>query len=235
MVSVASQTYSVTNHATTASNHSHNCCRSCGARQVAGSHGRGSNRARVLQLLVVPPEWDDRGARHAMRIAAMPSNVKSAATILSESEDQHRAGLLSHRDDDGGTNPTLRVDRNPADLARRAATAGPSSGRSVGAGPTAARTQSTVAHDVVRQGRLGGERGGEGAGSGAAGVGSRCIRGSQMAGTVVLSGGAPERRPTAWVRLGQRAKRIAPVYITGRTRRPARALPRRGTGWAGSS
>ena len=38
-----------------------------------------------------------------------------------------------------------------------------------------------------------------------------------------------------WVRLGQRAKRIAPVYITGRTRRPARALPRRGTGWAGSS
>ena len=92
-----------------------------------------------------------------------------------------------------------------------------------------------VAHDVVRQGRLGGERGGEGAGSGAAGEGSRCIRGSQMAGTVVLSGGAPERRPTAWVRLGQRAKRIAPVYITGRTRRPARALPRRGTGWAGSS
>jgi hypothetical protein len=38
-----------------------------------------------------------------------------------------------------------------------------------------------------------------------------------------------------WVRLGQRAKRIAPVYITGRTRRPARALPRRGTGWADSS
>jgi hypothetical protein len=64
-------------------------------------------RPRVLQLLVVPPEWDDRGARHAMRIAAMPSNVKSAATILSESEDQHRAGLLSHWDDDGGTNPTL--------------------------------------------------------------------------------------------------------------------------------
>jgi hypothetical protein len=30
-----------------------------------------------------------------------------------------------------------------------------------------------------------------------------------MAGTVVLSGGAPERRPTDWVRLGQRAKRIA--------------------------
>jgi hypothetical protein len=42
-----------------------------------------------------------------MRIAAMPSNVKSAATILSELEDQHRTGLLSHWDDDGGTNPTL--------------------------------------------------------------------------------------------------------------------------------
>jgi len=61
-------------------------------------------RSGVLQLLVVPPEWDDRAARHAMRIAAMPSNVKSAATILSEFEDQDRAGLLAHWDDDGGTN-----------------------------------------------------------------------------------------------------------------------------------
>ena len=51
-------------------------------------------RPRVLQLLVVPPEWDDRAARHAMRISAMASNVKSAATILSDAEDQHRAGLL---------------------------------------------------------------------------------------------------------------------------------------------
>lgn len=50
----------------------------------------------VLQLLVVPPEWDDRAAWHAMRIAVMPSNVKSAVTILSESEDQDRAGLLAH-------------------------------------------------------------------------------------------------------------------------------------------
>jgi hypothetical protein len=63
---------------------------------------------------VVPPEWglpgrrgDDRGARHAMRIAGMPSKVKSAATILTESKDQHRAGLLSHWNDDGGTNSTL--------------------------------------------------------------------------------------------------------------------------------
>jgi hypothetical protein len=38
--------------------------------------------------------------------AAMPSNDKSAATILSVSEDQHRAGLLSHWDDDGGTDRT---------------------------------------------------------------------------------------------------------------------------------
>ena len=64
-------------------------------------------RRGVLQLLVVPPEWDDRAARHAMRIAGMPSNVKSAATILTQSKAQHRAGLLSHRNDDGGTNPTL--------------------------------------------------------------------------------------------------------------------------------
>ena len=45
MVSVASQTYSVISQSTTASSHDHNCCRSCGVRQVAGSHGRGSNRA----------------------------------------------------------------------------------------------------------------------------------------------------------------------------------------------
>jgi hypothetical protein len=42
-----------------------------------------------------------------MRIAGMPSKVKSAATILTESKDQHRAGLLSHWNDDGGTNSTL--------------------------------------------------------------------------------------------------------------------------------
>ena len=58
---------------------------------------------RVLQLLVVPPEWGEQTARHAMRIAATPSNVSSAATILSESVDLLLAGLLSHWDDDGGT------------------------------------------------------------------------------------------------------------------------------------
>jgi hypothetical protein len=64
-------------------------------------------RAQVFfQLLVVPPEWDERAARHAMRIAAMPPKVKSAATIFTESGDQDRAGLLAHWDDDGGTNRT---------------------------------------------------------------------------------------------------------------------------------
>jgi uncharacterized protein DUF5994 len=67
---------------------------------------KGVARPAVLQLLVVPPERDERAARHAMRIAAMPSNVKSAATILTESGDQDRAGLLAHWDDDGGTNRT---------------------------------------------------------------------------------------------------------------------------------
>jgi hypothetical protein len=78
-----------------------------------------------------------------MRIAAMPSNVKSAATILSESEDQHRAGLLSHWDDDSGTNPPLSVDRNPADLARAGDDSGPEL-RSFGRRRTdrGARTQS---------------------------------------------------------------------------------------------
>lgn len=59
-------------------------------------------RPRPILLLVVPPDTDDRTAIHAMRIAAMPSNIKSAATILGESEDRYRAGLLSHWDDDGG-------------------------------------------------------------------------------------------------------------------------------------
>jgi hypothetical protein len=57
---------------------------------------------RVIQLLVVPPEWEDRPARHAMRIAATPTNNKSATTILAESDDRGRPGLLAHWDDDGG-------------------------------------------------------------------------------------------------------------------------------------
>ena len=43
---------------------------------------------RIVQLFVVPPGWDHRAARHAMRIAATPANNKSAATILTESDNQ---------------------------------------------------------------------------------------------------------------------------------------------------
>ena len=56
---------------------------------------------RVIQLLVVPPEWENRPARHAMRIAATPTNHKSATTILTESDHQLRPGLRAHWDDDG--------------------------------------------------------------------------------------------------------------------------------------
>lgn len=66
-------------------------------RSVAATY-----RPRPILLLVVPPDVDDRTASHAMRIAATPSNVKSAATILAESEDRYRAGRLSRWDDDGG-------------------------------------------------------------------------------------------------------------------------------------
>jgi hypothetical protein len=44
IMSPTSQTYSVTNQLTIASSQHNNCCRYCGVRQVAGSHGRGSNR-----------------------------------------------------------------------------------------------------------------------------------------------------------------------------------------------
>jgi len=55
-----------------------------------------TNRGRrVIQLLVVPSEWQDRVARRAMRIAATPTNGKSATTILTESEDRLRPGLLA--------------------------------------------------------------------------------------------------------------------------------------------
>jgi Family of unknown function (DUF5994) len=59
-------------------------------------------RRGVLQLRVVPPESDDRAARHAMRIAASPSNQKSVPTILALFDDKLRPGLLGHWDDDGG-------------------------------------------------------------------------------------------------------------------------------------
>ena len=59
-----------------------------------------------------------------MRIAAIPSNVKSAATILSESEDQHGPGCCRIGMMTAERIPLSSVDRNPADLAGRAATAG---------------------------------------------------------------------------------------------------------------
>jgi hypothetical protein len=65
--------------------------------------GVSANSGQVLQLLVVPPDWDARAARHAMRTAANPHNTKSATTILRDSQDQDRADLLLHWDDDGGT------------------------------------------------------------------------------------------------------------------------------------
>lgn len=53
-------------------------------------------------LLVVPPDIENRAAQHAMRLACMPSNLKSAAAILTESQDQQRVSELAHWDDDGG-------------------------------------------------------------------------------------------------------------------------------------
>jgi hypothetical protein len=63
-------------------------------------------RPRVLQLLVGRLSGITEPPGTLCGFAAMPSNDKSAATILSVSEDQHRAGLLSHWDDDGGTDRT---------------------------------------------------------------------------------------------------------------------------------
>ncbi|WP_156821101.1 DUF5994 family protein [Microlunatus phosphovorus] len=58
--------------------------------------------SRVLLLLVVPPEWDERTARHAMLVAASPSKAATGRAILEESRDLDLAGRLSHWEDDGG-------------------------------------------------------------------------------------------------------------------------------------
>lgn len=63
--------------------------------------------SRVLLLLVVPPEWDERTARHAMRVAAGPTKAVSGRAILEESRDLGLAGRLSHWEDDGGETKTL--------------------------------------------------------------------------------------------------------------------------------
>ena len=54
--------------------------------------------SRILRLLVVPPEWDERAARYAMRAAAGPGNAASGAALLDESRDLLLAGLLPHHD-----------------------------------------------------------------------------------------------------------------------------------------
>ena len=61
--------------------------------------------SRVLQLLVVPPEWDERAARHAMRAAAAPGNTSTGPELLEESRDLLLAGLLPHHDDDVRADP----------------------------------------------------------------------------------------------------------------------------------
>jgi predicted RNA-binding protein YlqC (UPF0109 family) len=53
----------------------------------------------IAQVVVQSPEQVETSSIET-------SNVKSAATIHSESEDQDRVGLLAHWDDDGGTNRT---------------------------------------------------------------------------------------------------------------------------------
>ena len=64
--------------------------------------GRGvsANSGQVLQLLVVPSDWD--WPPDMPREPPPPQSItKSATTILLESQDQDRAGLLLHWDDDG--------------------------------------------------------------------------------------------------------------------------------------
>ena len=58
--------------------------------------------SRVLQLLVVPPEWDERAARYAMQTAAAPGNTVSGPQLLDQSHDLLLAGLLPHQPVDGG-------------------------------------------------------------------------------------------------------------------------------------
>jgi hypothetical protein len=87
--------------------------------------------SRILRLLVVPPEWDERAARYAMQAAAGRSNTASGAALLDESRDLLLAGLLPHHDPlDGGDDrqrasrrtvgpTTVDVRRQPADVAWR--------------------------------------------------------------------------------------------------------------------
>jgi hypothetical protein len=58
---------------------------------------------RILQLPPVPPEWDAHAARHALWLAASPSNTLSGTAILHDSQDSSQADPLSRWTDDGGT------------------------------------------------------------------------------------------------------------------------------------
>ena len=87
--------------------------------------------SRVLRLLLVPPEWDERAARYAMRAAAVPGNTASGADLLEESRDLLIAGHLPRTDPVGGPedrrrgarrtvgHTTVDVRRQPADVAWR--------------------------------------------------------------------------------------------------------------------
>jgi hypothetical protein len=57
--------------------------------------------SRVVRLLVVPPEWEERAALYAMRAAADPSNTATGAAILDESLELLLAGHLPYGDGSG--------------------------------------------------------------------------------------------------------------------------------------
>ena len=57
--------------------------------------------SRVVRLLVVPPEWEERAAVYAMRAAANPSNTASGSAILDASLELLPAGLSPYGDGSG--------------------------------------------------------------------------------------------------------------------------------------
>jgi hypothetical protein len=57
--------------------------------------------SRVVRLVVVPPEWEERAALYAMRTAANPSTTATGSAILDESLDLLLAGRLPYGDGSG--------------------------------------------------------------------------------------------------------------------------------------
>lgn len=55
--------------------------------------------SRVLHLLVVPSEWEERAARDAMRAPANPTNTASGSTIIDEFRHRLFAGQVPCRSD----------------------------------------------------------------------------------------------------------------------------------------